>query len=239
MNLFSRLFKKTSPKNEENNTKLCSKQELICKAFPLELQSDVNVVCQALYKTCYYDSTTEIFDLYTEFYTNNLLVQIPYRIYYNKMNYSKFKSFTDTQKTILYCLLTRSDNGYIREKCARLLLGTNYPSWAIPFIVNLCGDYVLEIVTALYEMLKDTDTTAIKQFCQTNKNVVRRCYDRMLSIWYTYDRYSAPDFYEYVGRKLFHECLGYSRKLKKRKKYMEQIELERTKNLSLLLNKKQ
>ena len=241
MSIFSILFKKSSLSSKNNRKPLCAEEQQLCKAFPCELKEDIRVVFKLFTRPVYYygSKLTEVIGPYAEFNVNNELVYIPNRIYYKEVNSIKIKSLSETQKTIFYCIFTRSHNGYLREKYVRKLLATDYPQWAIPFIVKLCDDYVLEILTAIYELLKDKDTTAIKQFCLMNKKAVRSCCDRMLNVWYVYDRYSVPDFYEYVGRKLFLECLGYSRKLRKRKIHIEQIELERTKNLSLLLNKKQ
>lgn len=169
----------------------------------------------------YYNRTEEILGPYTEFIVNNEMVQIPYRIYYNQVYSKKIETLTEIQKIIYYCILTRHHNGYLREKYVRLLLQTKYPQWVMPFIIKMCDDYVLEIVTAIYEFLKNKDNTALKEFCAVNKRVVRNNYDRMLNFWYEYDKTLCPDFYEYVGRKLFRDCLGYSRKLRKRKLYLK------------------
>lgn len=232
MCIISKLFKKTSPpntlkdissSNKMNRTQLYAEEEQLCKAFPTELREDVHAVFNLLNNNTIYNGRklNGILGHYNEFVLNNELVQLPERIYYNELNDDIIATLTETQKTVLYCIFTRSYNGYLREKYVRLLLKTDYPQWAIPFIVKLCDDYVLEILTAIYELLKNKDTAVIKRFCLANKKAVRINYDRMLNYWYEYDKWTFPDFYEYVGRKLFRECLGYSRKLRKRKLYIK------------------
>lgn len=242
MGIFSRLFKKTPPTGKVNRKPLCAEEEQLCKAFPSELREDVRVVFQLFTRPVYYygSKVTEVTGEYTtEFVVNNEPVYIPYRIYYKEVSDYKINSLSETQKTVLYCIFTRSHNGYLREKFVRKLLATDYPKWVMPFIVKLCDDYVLEIVTAIYDLLKDKDTAAIKQFCLQNKRAVNNSYNRMINYWYTYDMFTVPDFYEYVGRKLFSECLGYSRKMRRRQKHIAKIEFERKNNLKYLINKKQ
>ena len=201
MNIFSKLFKKPKQPSADVRGRLGPQAKLLCKAFPKKLQDDVTAVCKLLCRNAGYDSLNEVLGLNNELNLNGELVQIPQRIYYCELIDNEIQSLTETQRTVLYCIFTRSDNGYLREKYVRLLLANNYPQWTIPFIVKLSDDYVCEIVAAVYELLKDKDTSDIRRFCLENKNAVHANYGRMLNYWYEYYKTDCPDFYEYVGRR--------------------------------------
>ncbi|MCL2816900.1 MAG: hypothetical protein FWD39_00745 [Clostridiales bacterium] len=126
-----------------------------------------------------------------------------------------------TEKTILHCIYSRSCDGYIREKHVRALLSEEFPAWAIPYIVKVCDEYILEILQVVYENLKERNTDEIKRFCAANREVFCKSYDRMTSYWNEYYRtwneYYGHDCYElknYAGRKLFVECFGATRPMK-------------------------
>lgn len=90
-----------------------------------------------------------------------------------------------------------------------------FDQWAIPFIVKLCDEYVLEIIEVIYNKLKDRDNTDIQSFCASNKTAMVKSYARMTSYWNEYYRKREWDFGKYVGRSLFRECLGYNRTFEK------------------------
>lgn len=73
------------------------------------------------------------------------------------------------QKEILYCIYTRSCNGYIREKYLKELLKLDFDYWAIPFIVKLSDEYIVEILEVIYDKLKIRNNDDIKRFGLENK----------------------------------------------------------------------
>ena len=83
--------------------------------------------------------------------------------------------------------------------------------WAIPFVVKLCDEYVLEILEVIYDKLKERDNTDIQEFCFKNKVTISKGHARMTSYWNEYYRRCAFSFRNYIGRKLFRECLGYNK----------------------------
>jgi hypothetical protein len=120
----------------------------------------------------------------------------------------------------LCCIYSRHYDGFVREKYIRLLLAMDYEEWAIPFIVKICDEYVVDILTAVYVGLQGRNTQGIKNFCLENPDESRKSYDRMVSYWNAYyrgNRYLRPNqkgyhpLNKYIGIKLFRECFGVSR----------------------------
>jgi len=180
-------------------------------AFPKELNKDLQEVLKILPKETYNNVSIGVSENVIEYSSNNGIIKIPYRIYFMKTDIAKINDLTDIQKVILYCIYTRSCDGYIREKYLNELLIIDFDYWVIPFIVKLCDEYVIEILEVIYDKLKDRNNNDIKSFCLENKSIINKSYSRMISYWNEFYRNKEHDFHKYVGRKLFRECLGYDR----------------------------
>ena len=185
--------------------------KLINTCFPAELKSDVETAFAAMP-----NQTLHSFHLFA---TDSLLrkyeltsgtIAFPYRLYFVDADEEKIEALTDRQKKILYCLYTRNSDGYLREKYAKKLLDAGLEEWCLPFIVSLCDDYVVDIVEAVYSVLRERNNDDIRAFCKHNENSVRKSYSRMISYWNEYYRRTDKHWKlnDYVGRKLFKECLG-------------------------------
>lgn len=152
-------------------------------------------------------------------YTFNLnpkdRIKLPVRLYFEDIKDSQWHKLNDTQKLLISCLLSRSANGYVREKYTKILI-QSHQLIAIPFIVYNGSDYVREIVDGIYEGLKDSPNKEIKYYCAYNHAFLKSNYDRMLAYWAYYERANTPFYKDYNGYKLFTECFGMSRALYKR-----------------------
>ena len=113
------------------------------------------------------------------------------------------------QKEILYCIYNRSCNGYIREKYLKELLKLDFDYWAIPFIVKLSDEYIVEILEVIYDKLKIRNNDDIKRFCLENKNIINKSYSRMISYWNEFYRSKEPSFHKYI-KKILKESLFFS-----------------------------
>lgn len=114
------------------------------------------------------------------------------------------------QEMILHCIYSRSCDGFVRQKHLKLLLLMDYDDWTISYIVKLCDEYIIEILEMTYDILKKGDTERIKRFCLENVEPFCKSYARMISYWNEFYRDRCYNFHEYIGRKLFRECFGYS-----------------------------
>jgi hypothetical protein len=99
----------------------------------------------------------------------------------------------------------------VREKHIAALLAEkaeNLPDWAIPYIIKVCDEYVVEILQVVYDNLKDRNTDKFKNFCAENEVAFCKSYNRMISYWNEFYRKDCCRYKDYVGRKLFIECFG-------------------------------
>lgn len=185
--------------------------KLVYTFFPFELKEDVKAALSAVpikigknIQAIKSDRSTKEFELSC----GNVI--IPYRLDILDINIERLNSLTERQKKILYCLYTRSNNGYFREKYVKELIVSGIEEWCIPFVVSLCDDYVVEIIELIYNLLNERYNDDIKDFCKHNEKTVKTCYSRMVSYWNEYYRYGSRcwKLKEYPGRRLFKECLG-------------------------------
>ena len=176
--------------------------EILRNSFPQKCLKDAIIVAQSIPKGVYVDNS---FCKYKLLSGEN--IEFPYRVY----GVEKIETpldFTSAQKIIFHAFLSRSTNGYVREKHMKQILDMDYPEWIFPYIVKLSDEYVVEILALIYSYLKGKDCQKMMDFCKLNAFSFVRSYDRMASYW---GEYYGGSFYEYVGRKLFRECYGYKR----------------------------
>lgn len=186
------------------------------KAFPIELRDDVYIVCQKCLSKTLHIKQSEQQSYWT--LPDYQVIQFPYRIYYLDENENIEKDLTDTQQIIYHCLFSRSSDGFIREKHIQSLLSLDLPIWAIPYILKVCDEYVIEILEFIYLVLKDQDTIKYKQIIDNNFSQFIYGYHRMISYWNEFYRSRWHRYHEYVGYKLYKECFGYTRSMEKVKK---------------------
>ncbi len=181
------------------------------EAFPKELNKDLQEVLKIIPKETYNNVSNAYSENMIAYSLNSNTIKFPDRVYLIDVNSSKREDLTQVQKEILYCIYTRSCDGYIREKYLRELLKIDFDYWAIPFIIKLSDEYIVEILKVIYDGLKNRNNYDIKNFCLENKNSISRSYSRMISYWNEFYRNKEPIFHKYIGRILFRECFGYNR----------------------------
>lgn len=74
-------------------------------------------------------------------------VQIPYGIYHDPALIHS-EHLTRTQDELLSCLLTGHHSGFVRQEKLKSILDSNH-EWVPPFIVQLVGEYVIEIICSI------------------------------------------------------------------------------------------
>lgn len=192
---------------------------MLYNAFPKYLKDELNEILKIMSDKNYNNIDIRITKETIKYkLSDNSIIEIPYRIYSLGITDLEYEKLNEIQKQLVCCIYTRSNNGYIREKYLKKLL-ENFDYWAIPFIVKLCDEYVIEILEVIYDKLKDRENEDIKKFCLENKNIINRSYSRMISYWNEFYRDTEKEFHKYIGRKLYRECLGYNKAFEKNKKY--------------------
>lgn len=184
--------------------------------FPKEMRADVLRVEENIARKTYQNVSVGCSELWCHYYlTDGAEVSFPYRIYYIDCYEKVAPDLTETQKMIYHAVFSRSCDGYLREKHLRALLESELPEWTYPYILKLSDEYVMEILECMYQELKTRNTDLLKAFCLCNAEQFLKSHSRMISYWNEFYRNRCYDYKYYVGRKLYRECFGYTRRLEK------------------------
>lgn len=189
---------------------------MFVQGFPKELKKEALLVSNKMLENTWHRSgliistDTSIWQI-----TKEESVCFPYRIYLSDSIDDLNASFSPVQKLIYHCIFTRSNNGYIRENHTEALLKCETPYWAVPYILKVCDEYVVEILELVYSQLSKNDTSMYKNFCKLNIRKFLHSHNRMISYWNEFYRYKYPKYNDYIGKALFEKCFGYSRCMEK------------------------
>jgi len=147
----------------------------------------MNSIPNSTKKTSFKDSQKYTFNV-----GQNNILHIPYRVY----SLSDFKE--DDNKLLIS---TRHHNGHQREKSLIEVVDKIEPAQSIPYILLLASEYVVEIITYIYENFDKYEVLAVK-FIQDNNNFYTYFKSRVVSYWNEYYRNQYPSFSDYPGYKI-------------------------------------
>lgn len=115
------------------------------------------------------------------------LLEIPVRLYFPP----HLLAGPDND-TLMLCLGTRHHDGYLRQKCVTQLLERG-DEFAVPYIVQLLGEYVVEIAHAINDALSSIDIAPYQCFLAENPGYLATTQRRVISYWSCYYRAAYPD----------------------------------------------
>ena len=183
----------------------------LSKAFPEQCAADVAAVIEALHSIRPVKVTAFYFDHTAKWQLpSGEQITLPYRICISDKLRHGCK-LTAQQQIIWHCIGSRSVDGYVRQKHIEALLATDLPEWALPYIIKICDEYLVEILRIVYKSLSQRDCTAYKRICALNFDYIKLGHSRMISYWNEYYRYDYYKYSDYVGKKLYRECFGFSK----------------------------
>ncbi|PJC96037.1 hypothetical protein GQ37_024450 [Janthinobacterium sp. BJB1] len=128
------------------------------------------------------------------------LLRIPARTYYDRGQLLNCTRLAGDAGVLALCLGTRHHDGHLREACARQLLQQER-AWTVPFVVHLCGEYVLEIVAVIGAALPAWNTEALARYLRENPAYLDTLERRSISYWSCYYRGQFPVWDGYPGRR--------------------------------------
>jgi hypothetical protein len=128
-------------------------------------------------------------------------LQIPFRIYYAEPESIRVEKLNERQKLVLSALYSRHINGHVREKHARLIVASG-DTWIPPFVIQLLGEYVLEIIELLETHSAQFSGKAYLEFAEENRKFLELTRQRAVSYWDCYYRSEFPRFQDYPGYQL-------------------------------------
>ncbi|MGW3971012.1 hypothetical protein ACWEFD_17145 [Streptomyces ardesiacus] len=131
-------------------------------------------------------------------------VAIPSRIYNEEPGADLGRPLAGTQQVILHCLYSRHHDGWVRQRHLEQMVASGEP-WVVPFVVQLAGEYVLEIVEAIGQGLPGLTVPGSAQrrlygeFIARNPAFFARTERRVVSYWSCYYRWKYGAFGTYPG----------------------------------------
>ena len=188
----------------------------IVGAFPRSLTSDVEKVLDAIPVAKHAPSSDDIGLITLEGESLN----IPFRIYFPEPNQISLVLLTKLQRAILTCLYTRHHDGRVREKYLREIIGAE-ERWVIPFVLQLAGEYIIEIIKFLDQNSHQLKRENYSSFVKANPAFCLITSQRIFSYWSCYFRHDPPFFNEHCGFMFAKEIglwdEGVAKKMPKRK----------------------
>jgi len=163
----------------------------LTRAFPAALRKDAVVALSAFAESSY---PLRTFSLRIA----DGVVALPFRIYHNPA-LIQTASLTSLQRELVDCLLTRHNDGFIRQQYLTRIICSNHV-WIPPFVVQLAGEYVIEILQVIQHHLSTLDNSIYEQFFKMNPQFLTLTEQRVISYWNCYYRDCRRD--EYVGFQL-------------------------------------
>ncbi|MDD5189645.1 MAG: hypothetical protein PHE50_01230 [Dehalococcoidales bacterium] len=171
-------------------------------AFPVSLTEDVDSVLKimpvAIHLPTLYDKVI--------FYLNNQEVHLPSRVYNAETRNGLLDTLSEKQKTIYACIHSRNHDGYVRENSLKYLI-ENQTDWSVPYILQLLGEYVVEITQIIENDVKKIDKDRVSHFALINPKFICLIRHRVISYWDCYYRGEYPVFSEYPAYKVM-DSLG-------------------------------
>src|SRR4051812_28754739 len=118
---------------------------------------------------------------------NGQRLRIPARIYNPEPDWAIVRSLGDVERSIAACLFTRHHDGRVRERALTQVPVCVEP-WAAPFVVQLLGEYVIELVERAAFLIEGTPQAGYVAFARENPDFVRLTTQRATSYWNAYYR---------------------------------------------------
>ena len=147
------------------------------------------------------------------------LVDIPSRYYGDPLGPSEVSTtLSARQWTVLACMFTRHHNGFVRQRWARQLTPTAEP-WVVPFVLQLLGEYVIEIIVDLQRGLEELDdpcsaaATVYREVLLENPGFLQLTRQRVGSYWDCYYKGQYLDPKHYPAHQLLLRFEGLTRRV--------------------------
>lgn len=129
-------------------------------------------------------------------------LRLPYRVYYDgDLLRAEISNSRGSAKLIRLCLGTRHYDGYLRQECLQGLLNNGIP-WLIPYVLQLAGEYVVEIAEDVANAIVGWDPGTLRAFAMENPRYLATLARRVTSYWNCYHRRAYPDRQGYPGARV-------------------------------------
>ncbi|WP_310530056.1 hypothetical protein [Nocardioides sp.] len=175
--------------------------ETLARAFPLSLQPSLAGALDCLPQTAYLPhgsiASSNSRD-WSPITVQGDRVVIPHRIY-NPVPAPDLVERGSEAGVAIDCLYTRHSDGFVRQTALRRVLASTDHPWTVPFVLQLLGEYVIEICDDI-ELFAETQlatrpgwATQFRSFADENPDFIVLTRQRATSYWECY--YRGPHLY--------------------------------------------
>jgi len=172
-------------------TKTYLSADELAGAFPVVLRQDALKACAAF-------RTVRTLGRSFSVRIGDESVTIPYRVHFDPP-LIRLLFLTSPQRELADCLLTRHTDGFVRQRHLARILGLSR-NWMPPFVIQLTGEYVVEILRVISQSLPLLDSAVYREFILRNPAFLDLTEQRIISYWDCYYRDQGRE--EYVGFKI-------------------------------------
>ncbi len=152
------------------------------RAFPTSIEKSAIAVFQTLNVGTVHEPLAPF-----SVVAGNETLRIPYRVHYSENTLNQPRN-SHLQYEILNCLYSRHGDGYIRERCLKNIIASPNP-WVVPYVVQLVGEYVVEILAVINQNLNILNQDVYSTFLRENKAFYELTKCRVISYWDCYYRW--------------------------------------------------
>ncbi|TAG91803.1 MAG: hypothetical protein EAZ20_03050 [Bacteroidetes bacterium] len=179
---------------------LQTNRQKLLNAFPIDLKQDVEIVADFLLDKNFDTHLTEG----QEIILDGHKLTIPRRVYFDNPTDTTGKTLNDNQQTILNCIYLRHHNGFVRQKRLEKLIENTNDYFVIPYIFQLLGEYVIEILEIADRHINESTMDNYLKFFTENPKYRQQTESRMISYWDVYYRWTKyKQLNDYIGQQIF------------------------------------
>lgn len=128
-------------------------------------------------------------------------LRIPARIYCPEPEPPAVAALTGSARTVLHCLFTRHHDGHVREAHLREVISSPL-GWVPPYVVQLLGEYVIEIHRVIQENVRYLRQETYSRFVAENPAFIGLTRQRAISYWNCYFRSQHRALSNYVAHQV-------------------------------------
>lgn len=174
--------------------------ERVRTAFPKELSVDVDSVLNNIPLSTIPPTLNDIGPVSI----NGETLHIPSRIYWQQPDQAVIDKLTGVQVLILTCLYSRSSDGFVRERFIESIV-RNPEIWVIPYIIQLLGEYVIELIYFIEQNLDCLNKKQFSIFKKENPDFIRLTKERITSYRNVYRRKEIFNLKDDPAYKVMHQ----------------------------------
>ena len=168
------------------------------RAFPAEFKNDIDHLYESYdFSEIISNSNPDLFEADIE----KQKISVPYRAYLDEKQFANQDQLSKRQHQILSCILTRNHDGYIRQKYLMNIICIE-ELWITPYIMQLMGEYVEEILMVIYKNMNSEKIEILKKFITLNPIFYAKTKRRIISYFDCYYKGKYKCNKDYVGMKI-------------------------------------